>query len=211
METLGPGTQGVEGPVSDNILESIYGSTLEKQLAKFLASITNQNANSEVLANTPRRVLAALGQMTQGYHEDPAKHLLVQFLTSSQDIVVVNGIDFVSLCEHHLMPFHGTVSVAYVPAGEDGNFKVVGLSKIPRVVDGYARRLQLQERLTHDIGKAIVDTLKPMGALVRVTSKHGCLTNRGAMKPNAEMTTQFLSGIFRTDPTARAEATSLIT
>ncbi len=190
--------------------QMIFGNDIEKQLARFLIDASLGNANDEVVANTPRRVLKALTQMTQGYREDPSKHLLQQFLTSSQDIVVVNGIDFVSLCEHHLMPFHGKASVAYLPAGGEGKYRVVGLSKIPRLVDGYARRLQLQERLTQQVGDAMRDTIKPRGVIVRVTAQHGCLTSRGAMKPNAVMVTQYLCGAFKDDPAARAEATALM-
>jgi len=196
--------------IDEAIQSVIHKSDLERKLADFIRDVTHGNACDEVLLKTPARVMKALAQMTAGYSEDPSRHLLQQFATDSQDVVVVNGIDFVSLCEHHLMPFHGTASVAYIPAESHGRYRVVGLSKIPRLVDGFAKRLQLQERLTTQIGEAINKTLTPLGVAVKITARHGCLTSRGALKPNAVMVTQYLAGAFRENASARAEVLALM-
>lgn len=157
------------------------------------------------LQDTPKRVIKAITELTSGYAEDPATHLAVTFDDSCDQMVVVSGIRFVSMCEHHMLPFTGTASVGYLP---DGN--VVGLSKLARVVDVYARRLQVQERMTEQIADAIETHLHPGGAGVVIRAHHSCMGLRGVRKPDAIMTTSSLRGIFKDDPRARAEFLDLV-
>lgn len=165
-----------------------------------------EDPRREGVLDTPRRVVKAFREMTAGTHVDVAAILERQFESAGYDgVVAVTGIDFVSLCEHHLLPFSGTCSVAYLP----GNGRVVGLSKIPRVVDAYARRLQLQEQMTVQIAKAFEDHLKPKGVGVLVEATHSCMSCRGVRKPNARMITSEMLGAFRRDCAARDEVLRL--
>jgi GTP cyclohydrolase IA len=160
----------------------------------------------EGLRDTPARVVRALFEMTSGYEGDPAEVLGRTFPADGYDeVVAVSGIPFNSLCEHHLMPFFGTVGVAYLP-----HERIVGLSKLPRVVDIFAKRLQVQERMTKEIGDAIASHLVPAGSAVVVTAVHACLSCRGALKPGARMTTSDIRGSFRDSPAARAEVLGLL-
>lgn len=137
---------------------------------------------------TPDRWLKAMTEMVGGYQEDPRDHLAVQFDLGQRDtstVIVLQDVEFVSLCEHHLLPFFGRATIAYEPDGE----KVVGLSKLARVLDGYARRLQVQERLGHEVALALWEVLRPRGVLVRLEARHMCLCARGVKKPGASMVT----------------------
>lgn len=157
--------------------------------------------------NTPARVVRALRELTAGYAEDPSEHLLRTFPGPADGaLVVLRGIRFTSLCAHHLLPFTGTATVAYVP--EDGA-PIVGLSKLARVVEGYARRLQTQEILGEQIRDALTSRLKTQAAGVVITAHHACMGIRGVRQPDADMVTSSLAGLFRTDPRARAELMSL--
>lgn len=157
--------------------------------------------------DTPSRVARAFGELLAGYDEDPGEHLERTFPGPADGaLVVVRGVRFTSLCAHHLLPFSGTATVAYVP--EDGA-PVVGLSKLARLVEGYARRLQTQELLGEQIRDALTSRLKTQAAGVVITSRHACMGIRGVRQPDAEMVTSSLSGLFRTDPRARAELMSL--
>ncbi|MDE1904871.1 MAG: GTP cyclohydrolase I FolE [Rhodospirillales bacterium] len=156
------------------------------------------------LIDTPRRVLDSLTEMTAGYRMDPAVHLGVVFPDKCDEMVVVTGIDFTSMCEHHMLTFTGTVAVGYIPDGQ-----VVGLSKLARVVDVFSQRLQVQERMTEQIANAIDTHLDPKGVGVVVRARHSCMGCRGVRKPAAEMTTSALLGYFKDDPKARAEFLSL--
>lgn len=158
------------------------------------------------LADTPGRVLRALAEMTSGYSDDPASILARQFPDSYDEMVIVRGVDFTSLCEHHMLAFTGTATVAYVPAEGRG---VVGLSKLARLVDCYARRLQVQERLTMQVADAIEEHLQPEGVGVVLRAQHSCMGCRGVRKPGAEMVTSALRGVLRTKPEARAEFLAL--
>jgi GTP cyclohydrolase I len=158
------------------------------------------------LADTPARVVAALRELTSGMTVDVAGLLARQFPEADADeMIVLTGIDFVSICEHHLMPFAGTATVAYLPAGPC----VVGLSKLARVVDAYARRLQVQERLTTQITTALDKHLMTRGSAAMLTATHACMALRGAHKPTARMVTASLTGAFREDGRARAEFLAL--
>jgi GTP cyclohydrolase IA len=157
-------------------------------------------------AATPRRLVAALAELTAGLHANPDTHLSVTFTAPSEDpgMVVVPGIAFRSLCEHHLLPFTGTATVGYLPVD-----RIVGLSKLARLVTGYATRPQVQERLGDQIIAAIVKNLPALGAACVLTSVHTCMTLRGACADGASMVTSHLAGRFRDDPAVRAEFLSL--
>jgi GTP cyclohydrolase I len=155
------------------------------------------------IKDTPKRVARMWEELLGGYAEDPAKILCVQFpLTGYDQMVVLRNIAFHSTCEHHMLPFAGIAAVGYIPSKDGG---VVGLSKLARVVECFARRLQLQERMTDQIASAIQDALKPRGVGVLVRATHQCMVCRGVKKPGAEMVTSALRGEMLTTPEARAE------
>ncbi|MDQ0376507.1 GTP cyclohydrolase I [Amycolatopsis thermophila] len=167
-----------------------------------MIALTGDDPDRAGLEDTPRRVIDALIDMTDR-PGDPAALLARVFGegTGSGQMITVGPIPFDSVCEHHLLPFTGRAWVAYIPAGQD----VVGLSKLPRLVDHFARRLQVQERLTEQIADAIATHLSPVGVGVKVTSTHSCMAVRGVRKPGAQMTTTALRGVLLTEPAARAE------
>lgn len=162
----------------------------------------------EATADTPGRMVRALVEMTAGRFTDPAAHLARTFPPEGEDggMIVVPGVRFVSVCEHHLLPFVGSATVGYIPA--DGG-RIVGLSKLARLVHGYAARPQVQERLGVQIVTALCDNLDVRGAACVIRSRHSCMTLRGAKADGADMVTSHLRGVFRTDPTARAEFLAL--
>lgn len=157
------------------------------------------------LRDTPDRVVRALKEMTQGYSQSPAEILSRVFHEDFDEIVVVRGIAFTSLCEHHLLPFTGVADVGYLPGGKG----IVGLSKIARLVDCFSRRLQVQERLTKEIAGAIEEHLEARGVGVVIQAHHSCMACRGVRKAGAEMVTSVMKGIFRDDRGARAELLEL--
>lgn len=160
-----------------------------------------ENPTREGLLDTPRRVIKAFTEMTVGYDADIEKILGVQFdVGEVSGTVLLSGIPFTSLCEHHMLPFTGTATVGYVPGD-----KVVGLSKLARLVDAHSRRLQVQERLTEDIATDLYKHLKPEGVGVVIHAHHQCMSCRGVQKPNATMTTNTLRGVIAEDPTTRQE------
>jgi GTP cyclohydrolase I len=156
-----------------------------------------EDPTREGLQDTPRRVIKALSEMTEGYHEDPGIILSKVFTQDYDEMVVLKDIEFWSLCEHHLLPFHGRIGIGYIPNG-----KIVGISKLARLVKCYARRLQVQERMTQEIAQAIQDHLKPLGVGVIAQATHLCMAMRGVEEP-ANMVTSCLLGAFR--DTARPE------
>lgn len=158
------------------------------------------------LRETPERMARAYREMFAGLHEDPREHLHKVFDIGHQEMVLVKDIPMYSMCEHHLLPFHGVAHVAYIP-GVQGN--VTGLSKLARLVDGYARRPQVQERLTTQIADALVAELNAEGVLVVIEAEHLCMSMRGIRKPGARTLTSAVRGLLRHGPT-RAEAMSLI-
>ena len=164
-----------------------------------------ENPEREGLLKTPERVAKALHYLTHGYDLDPAQILRsAMFAEDYSQMVIVKDIELYSLCEHHLLPFFGTAHVAYIPDG-----RIVGLSKIPRVVDAFARRLQVQERLTMEVRNCIEDTLRPLGVAVVIEAKHMCMVMRGIQKQNSTTTTSAFTGEFNVDKT-RAEFLRLI-
>lgn len=173
---------------------------------KKILEIIGENPDREGLIKTPSRVYEAFKFMTQGYHIDPKVVLNdALFESSNNEMVVVKDIEFYSLCEHHILPIIGKVHVGYIPKG-----KVVGLSKIPRIVNIFARRLQIQERMTEQIAQAIEDTIKPLGVGVVVEARHMCMEMRGVEKINSTTTTSALRGCFVQNTDTRKEFFALI-
>lgn len=165
-----------------------------------------EDPSREGLLKTPQRVRKAYEFIYGGYKEDPHEILNSALFTSSNDeMVLIKDIEFYSTCEHHLLPIIGRVHVAYIPDG-----KVVGLSKIPRVVDVFARRMQIQEQLTEQIADAINQTIQPKGVAVVVQARHMCMEMRGVEKINSTTTSSALRGLFKKDEKTRSEFFSLI-
>jgi GTP cyclohydrolase I len=171
---------------------------VEAAVTEILIAI-GEEVGRDGLLNTPRRVAAM--------HDDPARHLEVTFAAEHDEMVMVRDIPFASLCEHHMVPFLGRAHVAYIPA-EDG--RITGLSKLARLVDGFARRLQVQERMTTEIADAIDKVLTPRGVLVVIEAEHMCMSMRGVKKPGTTTVTSSVRGLFRSDVATRAEAMQFI-
>ena len=173
---------------------------IEGAVETILANI-GEDPQREGLRSTPSRVAKMYAELTAGYHIDPLALINDAVFTVDYDeMVVVKDIDFNSLCEHHMLPFMGRVHVAYIPNG-----KVIGLSKIPRVVEMFARRLQVQERMTVQIADFIDEALRPLGVAVVAEGVHMCSVMRGVKKANAKMITSAMRGVFRSDSKTRAE------
>ena len=172
---------------------------------KSIIADIGEDPNREGLLKTPERVAKALQFLTHGYDLNPSEILKsAMFKDSYQQMVIVKDIELYSMCEHHILPFFGKAHVAYIPNGH-----IVGLSKIPRVVDAYSRRLQVQERLTTEIRDCIQETLKPLGVAVVIEAQHLCMQMRGIQKQNSVTTTSAFTGEFENDKT-RSEFISLI-
>jgi GTP cyclohydrolase I len=184
-------------------------SPSEKKVAENVYSILEQigeDPSRQGLLKTPERVAKAYSFITQGYEQDARKILRsAMFDEDYSEMVLVKDIELYSLCEHHMLPFFGKAHIAYIPNG-----KIVGLSKIPRIVDVFARRLQVQERLTIEIRDAIQETLEPAGAAVVIEAHHLCMQMRGVSKQNSATTTSAFSGAFLEDIKTRKEFISLI-
>ena len=180
------------------------------ELAETVAALLEQlgeNPDREGLIDTPTRVSESLRYLTEGYASDPATIVgdALFALDGYDDMVVVKDIAFFSLCEHHLLPFFGRAHIGYVPEG-----RVVGLSKLPRLVDAYSRRLQVQERMTREIAEAINSTVNPRGVGVVVEARHLCLEMRGVQKETSQTLTSSMLGVFRSDQRTRSEFLSHI-
>jgi GTP cyclohydrolase I len=180
------------------------------ELAETVAALLEQlgeNPDREGLIDTPTRVSESLRYLTEGYASDPATIVgdALFALDGYDDMVVVKDIAFFSLCEHHLLPFFGRAHIGYVPEG-----RVVGLSKLPRLVDAYSRRLQVQERMTREIAEAINSTVNPRGVGVVVEARHLCLEMRGVQKETSHTLTSSMLGVFRSDQRTRSEFLSHI-
>jgi GTP cyclohydrolase I len=177
---------------------------IERAVREILIAI-GEDPDREGLLNTPNRVGRAYAELTAGMREDPRKHLKTVFNERYEEVVLLRDISFQSICEHHLLPFMGRAHVAYLPAG-----KIVGLSKLARLVEGYARRPQVQERLTTQIADALMEELHPAGAVCVIEAEHTCMTLRGVRKHGSTMVTSELRGIFKENHASRAEVLSLI-
>jgi len=164
-----------------------------------------EDPDREGLLETPARVARMYAEMFAGLKSDPARHLAKVFAEDYDEIVLVRDISFCSMCEHHLLPFSGKAHIAYLPSG-----KVVGLSKLARVVEEVARRPQVQERLTHTVADLVENRLSARGVAVVVESTHSCMTMRGVRKPGSLCLTSAMRGIFRDDPKSRSEVLGLI-
>lgn len=182
------------------------GSELAETVAALLEQL-GENPDREGLIDTPTRVSESLRYLTEGYASDPATIVgdALFALDGYDDMVVVKDIAFFSLCEHHLLPFFGRAHIGYVPEG-----RVVGLSKLPRLVDAYSRRLQVQERMTREIAEAINSTVNPRGVGVVVEARHLCLEMRGVQKETSQTLTSSMLGVFRSDQRTRSEFLSHI-
>ncbi|MCL5444677.1 MAG: GTP cyclohydrolase I FolE [Acidimicrobiales bacterium] len=175
-------------------------------VAEILDAI-GEDARRDGLIETPARVASMYEELFSGLEDDPSRHLTVTFAADHDEMVMIRDIPFSSLCEHHLVPFMGVAHVAYIP-GSDG--RITGLSKLARLVEGFARRLQVQERMTTQIADAIEKVLAPRGVLVVVEAEHLCMAMRGVKKPGTRTVTSSVRGLFRSDAATRAEAMQFV-
>jgi len=185
-------------------IKKVDTERIEKAVKEILLAV-GEDIDREGLKKTPERVGKMYAELLAGMREDPKIHLRSVFTENYDEIVLLRDIPFYSICEHHLMPFIGSAHVAYLPTG-----MVLGVSKMARIVDCFARRLQTQERLTYQIADFIMNSLKPMGVTVVLEASHSCMTIRGIKKPGSTMVTSALRGIFKKDPRSRSEVLSLM-
>ena len=185
---------------------SVDRERVERLVSELLEAI-GEDREREGLRATPRRVAAMYEELFAGIDDDPGSYLTVTFAAEHDEMVMVRDIPFASLCEHHMIPFMGKVHVGYIP-GADG--RITGLSKLARVVDAYAHRLQVQERMTTQIADTMEKALAPLGVLVVVEAEHLCMSMRGVRKPGTLTITSAVRGLFRNDPRTRAEAMEFV-
>ena len=193
-----------------DVMEPVTGQVDLDAIADAVRTIltaVGEDPDRDGLAATPRRVARFYEEVLDGMRIDPTEHLAVQFESAYDEVVMVRDIALYSLCEHHLVPFLGVAHVAYLPAD---NGAITGLSKLARLVDGFARRLQVQERLTIQIADALVDGLAPKGVMVVIEAEHLCMSMRGVHKPGTRTVTSAVRGIFRNNPATRQEAMRLL-
>ncbi len=187
-------------------IDGVDLARVEKAVRELLIAI-GEDPERSGLVRTPERVARAYAEMFAGLFVDPDEVLQTTFDENHDELVLVKDIPLYSICEHHLVPWHGTAAVGYIP-GTDG--RITGLSKLARVVDLYAKRPQVQERLTSQVADAVMRRLEPQGVIVVVEAEHLCMAMRGVRKPGSTTTTSAVRGIFQSDPRSRAEALSLI-
>ena len=166
------------------------------------------NPEREGLKETPKRVVKSWKELFSGYAQKP-EQFDTSFSEAHDQMIVCRGIEFASFCEHHMLPFMGTISIGYIPAEGEGA-KVIGLSKLARIADVFAKRLQIQERLTEQIASALDGLIKPRGVAVVIEASHTCMTMRGVNKQRSRMTTSSMKGLFREDAAARGEMLQLL-
>ncbi|MBV8774729.1 MAG: GTP cyclohydrolase I FolE [Deltaproteobacteria bacterium] len=193
--------------VADNLRPNTHDRKSAEDAVRNILRHVGENPEREGLARTPSRVVQAYEYLTSGYAQDPKQVINGALFTEEQyqEIILCRDVDFYSLCEHHLLPFIGKAHVAYLP-----NRHIVGLSKIPRLVEIYARRLQIQERLTTQIAQTIMDEIKPLGVAVVLEAEHLCMRMRGVEKQNSYVTTSAMLGRFRTHLETRQEFMNLL-
>ncbi|HEY8173112.1 MAG TPA: GTP cyclohydrolase I FolE [Dehalococcoidia bacterium] len=184
--------------------EGIDIERIERAFREMLVAI-GEDPSREGLVETPARVARMYAELFEGLRIDPREYLKTGFEVGHDEMVILKDIPFYSICEHHFMPFHGVASVGYIPDG-----RVVGLSKLARLVDGYARRPQIQEALTGQIADAMMEVLEPDGVAVVIEAEHLCMTQRGVKKPGSRMVTSATRGTFRKNDVTRAEFLSLV-
>lgn len=177
---------------------------IERAVREILIAV-GEDPDREGLRKTPNRVARSYAELMSGLRIDPQVYMRTVFKDGYNQVVLLRNIPFHSMCEHHLLPFTGRAHVAYLPDG-----KVLGLSKIARLVDAFSMRPQLQERLTDQIADAIMEGLQPRGAVCVVEATHNCMTTRGIKKPGSTMVTSAIRGIFQTDPSSRGEVLALL-
>ncbi len=177
---------------------------IKKAITSIIEAL-GEDPKREGLVDTPRRIAEMYADIFSGTNIDPHDHLKVGFEEGHQEMVITRDIPFYSMCEHHFLPFYGMAHIGYIPNG-----RVVGASKLSRVVDVFARRLQLQERLTTQIADTILDVLEPRGVAVILEAEHLCMTMRGIKKPGSKMVTSAMRGLFRQRAATRAEFLTLI-
>lgn len=191
--------------IEKNPTDPIDQARIEKAVAEIIEAL-GEDLNREGLMDTPARVARFYAEVFEGIHRDPGNVIDAFFGDEHyQEIVMVREIPFYSMCEHHFVPFHGQAHVAYMPQG-----RVTGLSKLARLVEGYARRPQMQERLTAQVANCLNDRLDPLGVLVVIEAEHLCMSMRGVKKAGAKTVTSAVRGIMETNPATRAEAMSLL-
>ena len=183
---------------------TIDRAKIEKAVASIIEAI-GEDPKREGLVGTPRRIAEMYAEVFGGIYEDPGEELRVGFEEGHQEMVILKDIPFYSMCEHHFLPFHGLAHVGYIPSG-----RVVGASKIGRVVEILAKRPQLQERLTTQIANTIVSVLEPKGVAVIIQAEHLCMTMRGVKKPGSNIVTSAMRGLFQKNPLTRSEFLSLV-
>lgn len=203
-------TEPISGSYAEIVAEEELDSRIdqpriEAAVREILLAV-GEDPDRSGLRDTPRRVARAYAEVFSGLHQDPAELLATTFDIGHSEMVVVKDIPFYSTCEHHLVPFHGVAHVGYIPGAEG---TVTGLSKLARLVDLYAKRPQVQERLTTQVVEALVDNLHPAGAIAVVECEHLCMSMRGVRKPGAKTVTSAVRGQLR-NPATRAEAMNLI-
>jgi GTP cyclohydrolase I len=192
-------TPDLHGPPIDQ-------ARIEKAVREILIAV-GENPDRDGLVDTPARVARAYAEQLAGMRQRPEDVLTTVFDADHDEMVIVKDIEVYSLCEHHLVPFHGVAHVGYTPNVKG---QITGLSKLARLVDVYARRPQVQERMTSQVADALMEVLKPRGVIVVVEAEHLCMTMRGVRKPGAKTLTSAVRGDFRDEPSTRAEAMSLI-
>ena len=177
---------------------------IEAAVREILLAV-GEDPDREGLQETPARVARMYAELFAGLHRDPGEVLRKTFTQKYDEMVLVKDIRFASICEHHLLPFFGKAHIAYLPKG-----KIVGLSKLPRLVDAVARRPQVQERITEELADLLVEELSPRGVAVILEATHTCMTVRGVRKPDSLCTTSAMRGVFRDNPSSRSELMALI-
>ena len=186
------------------LLEPMDLERIQRAVREVIAAI-GEDPDREGLRGTPERVARMYAELFEGLRTDPKDLLSVGFEVGHDEMVILKDIPFYSVCEHHFMPFHGVASVGYIPDG-----RVVGLSKLARLVDAYARRPQIQEQLTGQIADTLMEALRPDGVAVVIEAEHLCMTARGVKKPGSRMVTSATRGLFRRSDVTRAEFLSLV-
>jgi GTP cyclohydrolase I len=178
---------------------------IENAVREILIAV-GEDPDRSGLIETPRRVANMYEEIFAGLHEDPKQHLKFFDEKSNDEMVIVRDIPFASMCEHHLLPFVGKAHIAYIPSDN----RIIGLSKLARIVDNFAKRPQVQERLTHDIADFLEENMKPQGVAVIIEAEHSCMTIRGARASGSKTQTSALRGIMKSDARTRAEALALL-
>jgi GTP cyclohydrolase I len=191
-------------PAGSRIAAPVDQERVQRAMRELIEAV-GEDPEREGLLGTPKRVGRMYAELFEGLRIDPAKLLSVGFEVGHDEMVILKGIPFYSVCEHHFMPFHGVAAVGYIPDG-----RVVGLSKLARLVDAYARRPQIQEQMTSQIADTLMDALQPDGVAVVIEAEHLCMTARGAKKPGSRMVTSATRGTFRKNDVTRAEFLSLV-